>query len=87
MDSEITIIGAGVVGLSIARSCSKFSDEINLIEKYNSFGLESSSRNSEVIHSGVYYPKNSYKSQFCIKGRKLLYEFCNNHGIWHKKTG
>ena len=54
MDSEITIIGAGVVGLSIARSCSKFSGEINLIEKHNSFGLESSSRNSEVIHSGIY---------------------------------
>tara|TARA_B100001750_G_scaffold248161_1_gene277195 strand:- start:1791 stop:2909 length:1119 start_codon:yes stop_codon:yes gene_type:complete len=87
MDSEITIIGAGVVGLSIARSCSKFSDEINLIEKYNSFGLESSSRNSEVIHSGIYYPVNSLKSDLCISGRNMIYEYCDLNKVSHNKCG
>ena len=87
MDSEITIIGAGVVGLSIAKSCSKFSNKIFLVEKNNSFGLETSSRNSEVIHSGIYYPINSLKSNLCIAGRKKLYNYCDKNKIPYNKCG
>ena len=87
MDSEITIIGAGVVGLSIAKACSKFSSNIFLIEKNNSFGLETSSRNSEVIHSGIYYPINSLKSSLCITGRKLLYDYCNKNKVRYNNCG
>jgi L-2-hydroxyglutarate oxidase LhgO len=87
MDSEISIIGAGVVGLSIAKSCSKFSNKIFLIDKNNSFGLETSSRNSEVIHSGIYYPINSLKSNLCIAGRKKLYKYCDINKIPYKNCG
>lgn len=87
MDSDITIIGAGVVGISTARSCLNFSDKIILIEKNNNFGLETSSRNSEVIHSGIYYPIGSLKSDLCISGRKMIYEYCNKNIISYNKCG
>jgi len=87
MDSDITIIGAGVVGLSIARSCLKLTDNIYLIEKNNTFGLEISSRNSEVIHSGIYYPFDSLKSNLCISGRKKIYEYCDFKKVSYNKCG
>ena len=87
MDSEITIIGAGVVGLSIAKSCSNFSNKIFIIEKNNSFGLETSSRNSEVIHSGIYYPVNSLKSDLCMSGKKMIYKYCVSNMIPYNKCG
>lgn len=84
---DITIIGAGVVGLSIAHELSKSHSNIYIIEKHDSFGRETSSRNSEVIHSGIYYPKDSLKTKTCIEGRQLLYEFCSDNNIPHKKIG
>jgi len=84
---EVTIVGAGVIGLAIARELSKLSKEVFVIEKNSSFGQETSSRNSEVIHAGIYYPKDSLKTRTCIEGRHLLYEFCAGNKIPHKKIG
>ena len=73
---EITIIGAGVVGLAAALELAKTYEDIFITEKNLSFGQETSSRNSEVIHAVIYYPKDSLKAKTCIEGRQLLYEFC-----------
>jgi L-2-hydroxyglutarate oxidase LhgO len=87
VDTNITIIGAGVVGLAIARELALYYDEIYVIEKNSKFGQETSSRNSEVIHSGIYYPKNSLKAKLCVEGRKLLYQYCEENIITHRKCG
>ena len=86
-DYDIVIIGAGVIGLSIAFSLLKSKKNILVIEKNESFGREISSRNSEVIHSGIYYPENSLKHSLCTRGRNLLYDFCKEHNIWFNKCG
>ncbi|UCD15580.1 MAG: NAD(P)/FAD-dependent oxidoreductase [Candidatus Omnitrophota bacterium] len=84
----ITIIGAGVIGLAVARELSvSFGEDIFVIEKNYSFGQETSSRNSEVIHAGIYYPSNSQKAKTCTQGRRLLYKFCEENNINHKRTG
>ena len=83
----ITVIGAGVIGLAIAHELSCRYQDIFVIEKNSTFGQETSSRNSEVIHAGIYYPKGSLKERLCIEGRQLLYEFCLQHAIPHKKIG
>lgn len=87
MDVNITIIGAGVVGLAIARELSKFYSKVYVIEKHNTFGQETSSRSSEVIHSGIYYPSNFLKTKLCIEGKSLLYEYCEEKKISHRKIG
>jgi L-2-hydroxyglutarate oxidase LhgO len=85
---DITIIGAGVIGLAVAAELSKVGQkDIFVIEKNYAFGQETSSRNSEVIHAGIYYPKNSLKAKTCVEGRHLLYEFCQKNNINHKKLG
>lgn len=85
--TDITIVGAGVIGLAIAVELSDSYNDIFVIEKNSAFGQETSSRNSEVIHSGIYYPKESLKAKTCIEGRRLLYEFCEKFKIVHKKIG
>jgi len=82
---DILIIGAGVVGLAVAKTLSEISDNILLVEKHRSFGQETSSRNSEVIHSGIYYPKDSLKAKLCVEGRRMLYEFCDQNNIPKQK--
>ena len=85
---KYSIIGAGVIGLAIAYELSKDADgDIVVFERCSSFGQETSSRNSEVIHAGIYYTKNSLKSRLCLEGNKLLYDFCKKHGVNHKKCG
>lgn len=84
---DIVIIGAGVIGLAASFALSGDGKEIVVIERNDSFGQETSSRNSEVIHSGIYYPKGSFKSEACIRGRHLLYELCSRHDIPHKRLG
>lgn len=84
---NITIIGAGVIGLAIAQRLSGRYDNIIVLERHDSFGKETSSRNSEVIHSGIYYPSGTMKAKFCMEGRVLLYELCQNNKIPYKKTG
>jgi L-2-hydroxyglutarate oxidase LhgO len=87
MDVNITIIGAGVVGLAIASRLSKKWDNVFVVERNKLFGQETSSRNSEVIHSGIYYAKDSLKAKLCVRGRKLLYETCKNHDILFNNCG
>jgi L-2-hydroxyglutarate oxidase LhgO len=81
------IIGAGVVGLAVAMEIAHRLSDVVIIERHESFGKETSSRNSEVIHAGIYYPTGSLKAQLCVTGSRLLYEFCNNHNISNLKTG
>jgi L-2-hydroxyglutarate oxidase LhgO len=84
-DFEITIIGAGVVGLAIgARLCDKHSNLV-ILEKNNKYGMETSSRNSEVIHAGIYYEPGSLKARLCVEGRDELYALCKAHDIAYKQ--
>ena len=87
MDAEITIIGAGVVGLAIAEKLSARYSSVFVLEKHDTFGQETSSRNSEVIHAGIYYPENSLKARLCLKGKKMLYEYCRKYSVPHKNCG
>lgn len=84
---NITIIGAGVVGLAIAASLSEKYRDIVVLDKHTSFGQETSSRNSEVIHAGIYYPENSLKAKLCVEGAEKLYDICKTHSIPHKRIG
>jgi len=84
---DVAIIGAGVVGLAIATELSKRQEGIFVIEKNRAFGLETSSRNSEVIHAGIYYPEGSLKARLCVEGNRLLYEFCQKYDIAHRRLG
>jgi L-2-hydroxyglutarate oxidase LhgO len=84
---RITIIGAGVVGLAIAAELSGTYGDIVVLERHDSFGQETSSRNSEVIHAGIYYPADSLKARLCIDSVEKLYGLCAEHSIPHKRTG
>jgi len=84
---NVTIIGAGVIGLAVAAELSKACQDILVLEKENSFGQETSSRNSEVIHSGIYYPVGSLKAALSVQGAGLLYEYCQKQGIAHSRIG
>lgn len=86
-EMNITIIGAGVIGLSIAAELSKKHDNIVVLEKHKTFGQETSSRNSEVIHSGIYYPENSLKASLCVEGAEKLYKICDEYSIPFRKVG
>lgn len=81
------VIGAGVVGIAIARELAQSGYEVILVEKENNFGTETSSRNSEVVHAGIYYPPGSLKALHCVEGRERLYDYCVTHEIPHKKLG
>ena len=87
MDYDVTIIGAGVVGLATARKLSESYGRLLIVDKEENFGRGISSRNSEVIHSGIYYKQNSLKATLCIKGQDLLYEYCNKKSIPHNLCG
>lgn len=87
LEVETTIIGAGVVGLAIAAEMAERGRKVFVFEKNRDFGLETSSRNSEVIHSGIYYPQNTLKAKLCVEGRALLYELCEKYEIPYRKLG
>ena len=87
MDFDVVIIGAGVVGLAVGRSLVKVTTNTCIIDQNQSYGMETSSRNSEVIHSGIYYPKNSLKSKLCIEGNQLIYDYCDEKLIPYKNCG
>src|SRR5512139_2591840 len=84
---DVVIIGAGVVGLAIAAELSDQYESIAVLERHESFGKETSSRNSEVIHAGIYYPAGSLKARLCVEGAPLLYDFCSRYTIPHKRIG
>ncbi len=85
------VIGAGVIGLAVASKLSRHSRFQNasavILEQHRSFGEETSSRNSEVIHAGIYYPRNSLKARLCVEGKKQLYDWCCRLNIPHRQTG
>ncbi len=78
---DCVVIGAGVVGLAVAREMALQGRETILLERENAFGTISSARNSEVIHAGIYYPKDSLKAKLCVQGNRLLYEYCRDHQV------
>jgi L-2-hydroxyglutarate oxidase LhgO len=84
---QCVVIGAGVVGLAAARELALRGQEVLVLEAESAFGTHTSSRNSEVIHVGIYYPENSLKARTCVRGRAQLYAFCERHGVEHRKTG
>ena len=85
--ANILIIGGGVVGCAIARAVSARWQDVFLVEQYPKLGMATSSRNSGVIHSGIYYPKNSLKARHCIAGNRLTYEFSKEHNVPFRHTG
>ncbi|KAH9675047.1 L-2-hydroxyglutarate dehydrogenase [Citrus sinensis] len=86
---ECVVIGAGVVGLAVARELALKGREVLVLDSGPTFGTGTSSRNSEVIHAGIYYPLNSLKVKaiFCVRGRELLYKYCSEHEVPHKQIG
>ena len=84
---QCTVVGAGVVGLAIAKTLAEEGLEVLLLEAEDSFGTHTSSRNSEVIHAGIYYPTGSLKARFCVEGKRKLYEYCADRNIPHKNLG
>lgn len=84
-DAHVTIIGGGVVGLAIAAELSHDHSPLLVLERNAKYGQETSSRNSEVIHAGIYYPHGSLKTILCVEGKKLLYELCERHSVPHKR--
>jgi L-2-hydroxyglutarate oxidase LhgO len=86
-DVETVVIGAGVVGLAVARALVTAGHEVLVIERHDAIGQETSSRSSEVIHAGLYYPAGSLKAELCVEGRRLLYDFARDNGVPHARYG
>jgi L-2-hydroxyglutarate oxidase LhgO len=84
---DVLVVGAGVVGLACARVLAQTGREVVIAEGERQFGTGVSARNSEVIHSGIYYPSGSLKAQLCVRGARLLYEFCEQRGVAHRRCG
>ena len=84
---QVLIIGAGVVGLAIAREAAIAGHGVIVAEAASGIGTGVSSRNSEVIHAGMYYPSGSLRAKHCVRGNRMLYEFCASHGVHHRKCG
>src|SRR3954468_655948 len=84
---QVLVVGAGVVGLAVARAAARQGHEVIVAEQTKGIGNGVSSRNSEVIHGGMYYPTGSLRAHHCPRGRRLLYEFCTSHGVPHRKCG
>jgi len=86
-DFDVLVIGAGVVGLAVAKELAEASCTTGLLEKNSRYGLETSSRNSEVLHSGIHYPPGSLKARHCVEGNKAIYDICQRFNLIYKKTG
>jgi L-2-hydroxyglutarate oxidase LhgO len=84
---DVAVIGAGVIGLAIARALAREGREVIVFEREDGIGRHTSSRNSEVIHAGIYYPAGSLKARHCVDGARRMYEFCAEHGIPHRRCG
>ena len=84
---ECIVVGAGVVGLAVARRLALLGIEVVVVERADMVGTETSSRNSEVIHAGIYYTKGSLKAELCVEGKHRLYEYCESRGVPHANCG
>ena len=85
--TDCVVIGAGVVGIAVARALALSGREVIVLEAAEGIGTGTSSRNSEVIHAGIYYPKGSLMARSCVAGRRLLYAYCEEHGVPHRNCG
>ena len=86
-DIDVMIIGAGVVGLAIGRTFAAAGRAVTVVDRHPAFGMETSSRNSEVVHSGIYYPEGSLKAQMCVSGRNMLYAYADERKVPFKRCG
>jgi len=84
---ECVVVGAGVVGLAVARRLALAGIEVIVVEAAGDIGTGTSSRNSEVIHAGIYYPAGSLMARFCVAGKKMLYAYCDDHGVPYRRCG
>ncbi len=84
---DCVVVGAGVIGLAVARALALAGREVIVLEAHDCIGSEISSRNSEVIHAGIYYPAGSLKALFCVKGRRQLYKYCDEHNVPFNRCG
>ena len=84
---DAVVIGAGLVGLAVARALATAGMGTVVVERNRRFGEETSSRNSGVVHSGIYYPNGSLKARLCVRGRQLLYSYCRQRGVSHRRCG
>lgn len=84
---ECVVVGAGVVGLAVARRLAQAGREVIVLEAADAIGTGTSSRNSEVIHAGIYYPTGSLRARLCVPGRDALYDYCADHGVEHRRVG
>src|SRR5882757_2717301 len=84
---DCVVIGAGVIGLAVARHLALAGREVIVLEAAEGIGTVTSSRNSEVIHAGIYYTAGSLMARMCVSGRRALYEYCRDHGIPHRNCG
>ena len=84
---DTVVIGAGVIGLAVARALGQAGCEVVVLESEGAIGTGTSSRNSEVIHAGIYYPTDSLKARLCVEGRERLYRYCRDHGVGHRACG
>ncbi|HEX5957335.1 MAG TPA: FAD-dependent oxidoreductase, partial [Hyphomicrobiaceae bacterium] len=86
-DVETIVVGAGAVGLATARALAIAGHEVMVLEQHALIGSETSSRNSEVIHAGLYYPPGSLRARLCVRGKELLYRFCAENDVGHARCG
>ena len=84
---DAVVVGAGVIGLAVARRLALAGREVLILEAEARFGTQTSSRNSEVIHAGLYYPTGSRKARLCVRGKELLYQYCVERGVAHRRIG
>jgi L-2-hydroxyglutarate oxidase LhgO len=84
---QVLVIGAGVIGLAVARTAALAGHDVTVAEMTGGIANGVSSRNSEVVHAGLYYPTNSLRARHCVRGRRMLYAFCASHGVAHRKCG
>ncbi len=84
---DCVVIGAGVIGLAVGRAFARAGREVVVLESEQRIGMHTSSRNSEVIHAGLYYPEDSLKARLCVQGREMLYDYCQQHGVGHDRLG
>ncbi|HXU55261.1 MAG TPA: FAD-dependent oxidoreductase, partial [Casimicrobiaceae bacterium] len=84
---DCVVVGAGVIGLAVARKLAQAGREVIILEAAEAIGTVTSSRNSEVIHAGIYYPAGSLMARMCVAGKSALYDYCRDHGLPHRNCG